>query len=72
LETGKIDERLSGVVNVNTWHDFPLPAEVETRNFHGKTVEDRLARRRHTWIADVAITIGQPWPTEVGSEQAKR
>jgi hypothetical protein len=72
LVTSKIDERLSAVVNVNTLHGFPLPAEVETRNFQGETVEDRMARRRNTWIADVAITIGQPWPTEVGSGQAKR
>ncbi len=42
LVTSKIDERFSAVVNVNTLHDFPLPAEVETRNFHGETVEDRL------------------------------
>jgi hypothetical protein len=54
--TSVTDDRLFAVLNINSLDDVPSHVEVEPRNFGEETVEERLARRRRGWIANVTMT----------------
>lgn len=54
LVTSEIDGRLYAVVSVNVLEGIdPSRLRRMPRNFDGETEEDRLARRKRHWIADV-------------------
>ena len=57
IVTSRLDGRAAGVINANTLQDVDVPATVQTRNFDSETIEDRLGRRRQTWIPDVTIIV---------------
>jgi len=47
------------VVNVNTFNNVdPARFERASTDFEGETLEDRLARRRRSWIPNVTIRFG--------------
>ena len=54
--TCRIDGRAHAVLNVNTLKDYIPPASIETRNYEGESVPERLARRSRTWIPSVTVT----------------
>lgn len=54
--TSAIDGRLFAVVNVNPLTGASFEVEVPTRRHDGETRDERIARRRRSWIADVTIT----------------
>jgi len=54
LVTSDIDGRLHAVVNVNCFEDVdPSRLDRALASFEGESVEQRLARRKRNWIADV-------------------
>lgn len=56
--TSLIDGREHGVINVNTLESSLPAADVGTKDFESETGEERLARRRRTWIRDLSVTFG--------------
>jgi len=56
--TSAIDGHLYAVVNVNTFVDVdPARLEVAGSDFDGEALDDRLARRARSWIADVEVVV---------------
>ena len=56
LVTSRIAERLYAVVNVNAFENVDAALlKRAASSFDGETQEERLARRRRNWIADVEI-----------------
>ena len=54
--TCMIDEKLYGVVNVNTFENVePSLLRRSVANFDGEGAESRLERRKRNWIADVKL-----------------
>lgn len=55
--TSRIDERLYAVVNVNTFVDVEagVLAPPSPSSLDAESTEQRLARRKRNWIADVAL-----------------
>jgi hypothetical protein len=52
--TSRIDDHVYAVVNINTFEDVDASLFDRSRSdFDGEAVDDRLARRRTRWIADV-------------------
>lgn len=52
-----IDEKLYGVVNLATAEGVHIaPGRVQEVNFENQPREERIARRRRTWIADVTLS----------------
>jgi hypothetical protein len=57
--TSRLDGRLYAVVNVNTFEGVdPSLLRRESRDFEGEGKDDRLARRKRNWIADVRFVQG--------------
>ncbi|WP_199754270.1 hypothetical protein [Dyella dinghuensis] len=59
LVTSLIDDRLYAVVNVNTFEN--VEASMLRRSsvtLDGEACDDRLARRKRNWIADVVFVEG--------------
>jgi hypothetical protein len=53
----RIDDRDHAVVNINTFEDIdPALFDRSSSDFEGEATEDRLARRKSRWIADVTLT----------------
>ncbi|RZL89773.1 MAG: hypothetical protein EOP82_18270 [Variovorax sp.] len=60
LVTSLIDEHLYAVVSVNAFDDVqPSLLRRAPASFDGESVEARLARRKHNWIADVRFVEGR-------------
>jgi hypothetical protein len=56
LVTSAIDEKLYAVVNVNTFENVPASLLQRTSStVDGENMEDRLARRKRNWIANVTL-----------------
>ncbi|MEK7697542.1 MAG: hypothetical protein AAB346_05360, partial [Pseudomonadota bacterium] len=52
-----IDGNLYGVVNLATAEGMQAaPGRVQDVNFEDQSREERIARRRRTWIADVTLS----------------
>ena len=57
--TSRIDGRLYAVVSVNAFDGVdPALLRRESRDFDGEGKDDRFARRKRNWIADVRFTEG--------------
>lgn len=57
--TSTIDGADYAVVNVNTFEDVDAPElETSTTDFDDESTEERLARRKRNWIAQVGVEIG--------------
>jgi len=55
--TSRIDDRLYAVVNVNCFEGVdPSIVKRSPASFDGEGTDDRLARRKRNWIADVRIS----------------
>ena len=55
--TSRIDDRLYAVVNVNCFEGVdPSILKRSPASFDGEGTDDRLARRKRNWIADVRIS----------------
>lgn len=55
--TSRIDDRLYAVVNVNCFEGVdPSILKKSPASFDGEGTDDRLARRKRNWIADVRIS----------------
>ena len=53
-----IDDRDYAVVNINTFEAVdPALFDRSSSDFEGEATEDRLARRKSRWIADVGVTL---------------
>jgi hypothetical protein len=57
--TSVIDGQEYVVLNASTLADFVPPDAVRVMNFENETREERLARRRRTWIANFAFAVAQ-------------
>lgn len=58
LVTSRIDGRLYAVVSVNAFEGVdPALLRRGAISFAGEPTEDRLARRKRNWIADVQLTV---------------
>lgn len=55
--TSVIEGRTYAAVNANTFDVPPGASAAPLRSFDGEPVEDRLARRKLTWIATVHIAF---------------
>jgi len=56
LVTSRIDDHLYAVVNVNTLDNVePSWLRRASADFGGESLDDRLARRKRNWIAEVRI-----------------
>ena len=54
----RIDDRDYAVVNINTFEGIdPALFDRSSSDFEGEATEDRLARRKSRWIADVEVTL---------------
>ena len=54
----RIDDRDYAVVNINTFDDIdPARLDRSSSDFEGEATEDRLARRKSRWIADVEVAL---------------
>ena len=61
--TSVIDGKIYAAVNANTFDVPPRASASPLRSYDGEAVEDRLARRRRSWIATVEIALeGGPAP----------
>jgi hypothetical protein len=57
--TSRIDERLYAVVNVNAFEGVdPSLLRRGSHDFDGEGKDDRLARRKRNWIAEVRFVQG--------------
>lgn len=58
LILARIDGRLYGVVNLAAAEDIQVAPEriQQEANFESQSREERIARRRRTWIADVTLS----------------
>ena len=57
--TSNIDGALFAVVNVNTFDNVDaLELDATTTDFDGESVDERLARRKQKWIAQVDVQVG--------------
>lgn len=66
------DGRLKAVININTLKDFSLPeGAVETMDYDGESLDDRLTRRGKNWIATVQIKGGQIKGAQIKDGQAE-
>jgi hypothetical protein len=52
-----IDKRAYALVNANTLSDPVRVTETQVVNCEGESTEDKIARRRRTWIANVTMTM---------------
>lgn len=56
LVTSRIDDHLYGVVNVNTFEGVdPSLFRRTSGSFEGEEKDNRLARRKRNWIANVKV-----------------
>ena len=54
----RIDDHDYAVVNINTFEAIdPALLDRSSSDFEGEATEDRLARRKSRWIADVEVTL---------------
>lgn len=59
--TSEIDSRLYAVVSVNAFEEVaPSMLSRASASFDGEGQDERLARRKRNWIADVAFIPGSP------------
>ncbi len=56
LVTANIEGRDYAVVNVNTFDEPPTKVDVTPRKFDGESLDNKVERRRRTWIGNVSIT----------------
>jgi hypothetical protein len=64
LATSLIDDRIYAVVNVNTFENVqPSMLERASASLDGESRDDRLARRKRNWIADVTFVDESTDPT---------
>ena len=55
--TALIDGQEHAVVNVSTVNNFLPTTDLAPKHFEGETLQQRLDRRRRTWISNVNMTI---------------